>query len=372
MRKITGGVQLNISSAKGFKGADDKKVKDAEEGFSAIMESSTAAVQSCEEGECDIKSCLVEKTDSVEGSGKTAEKEVEDSLVPLIPAELLLQKTQESDPVAEPSAEQKASISQKTDQPPSNGMTEAASEAEPKQGSKDEAIVFKGLMAAADVQSEGVTPTGTTEPAEDISWKPQKSEKVLKQKQNSGEAVPKPEALVGNPLGAVDESAPKIKTGDLRAVPNEPAAASATPSNRNIQIASSEIIHRMKTLSEGESTAVKVKLHPEGLGEMEITMSMEKGKLSGSILVENKEIRQIFTDRIHELSQTLKESNISVAKFDVGIGAGQDQSQSQERQQGQRHERYHNRTMRFMEELAQYDERKMSGQKELRGIDMLA
>lgn len=336
------------------------------------MESSTAAVQSCEEGECDIKSCLVEKTDSVEGSGKTAEKEVEDSLVPLIPAELLLQKTQESDPVAEPSAEQKASISQKTDQPPSNGMTEAASEAEPKQGSKDEAIVFKGLMAAADVQSEGVTPTGTTEPAEDISWKPQKSEKVLKQKQNSGEAVPKPEALVGNPLGAVDESAPKIKTGDLRAVPNEPAAASATPSNRNIQIASSEIIHRMKTLSEGESTAVKVKLHPEGLGEMEITMSMEKGKLSGSILVENKEIRQIFTDRIHELSQTLKESNISVAKFDVGIGAGQDQSQSQERQQGQRHERYHNRTMRFMEELAQYDERKMSGQKELRGIDMLA
>lgn len=354
MRKITGGVQLNISSAKGFKGAGDKKAKDAEEGFSAIMESSTAAVQSCEEGECDIKSCLAEKTDSGEGSGKAAEKEVEDSLVPLIPAELLLQKTQESDPAAEPSAEQKASISQKTAQPSSNGMTEAVAEVEPKQDSKDEAIVFKDVMA-----------TGTSEPAEDIS---RKSEKV--HKQNSGEAVPKPEALVGNPRGNLEDSAPKIKPGDFHAVPNEPAAAAATPADRNIQIASSEIIHRMETLSEGESTAVKVKLHPEGLGEMEITMSMEKGKLSGSILVENKEIRQIFTDRIHELSQTLKESNISVAKFDVGIGAGQDQSQ--ERQQGQRHERYQNRTMRFMEELAQYDDWKMSGQKELRGIDMLA
>lgn len=370
MRKITDGVQLNISSAKGFKGAGDKKAKDAEEGFSALMESSTAAVQSCEEGECDIKSCPEEKTDSGKCSGEADEKEGEDSLVPVIPAELLLQKTQESDPATEPSAEQKASISQKAAQPASNAMTEAVAEVERNQDIKDEATVFKGLMAAADVQSEGVTSTGTSEPVEDISQKPRKAEKV--QKQNSGEAVPKPELMAGNPLGAVEDSDPKIKPGDFRGVTNETPAAAAAPANRNIQIAASEIIHKMETLSEGESTAVKVKLHPEGLGEMEITMSMEKGKLSGSILVENKEIRQIFTDRIHELSQTLKESNISVAKFDVGIGAGQNQSQSQDRQQGQRHQLYQNRTMRFMEELAQYDEWKMSGQKELRGIDMLA
>jgi hypothetical protein len=369
VRKITGAIQPNIPQIRDSKAASGKKTKNPDEDFNSILELSTAAAESCGKEETEIEVGSGEKAgaEDKDGKGETGEKKEEGSTIQVIPTELMNLKNPASNPASEPSTEQKASITQKAAQPDSNRMPEAVDEVELKQDSKDEAIVFKDLMAAADVQAEGATVTETSEPAEDIS---QKVEKV--QKQNSGESVPKPESPVGNPPGAVEDSASKIKTGDFRVGPNEPAAAAATPADRNIQTASAEIIHKMETLSEGESIAVKVKLHPEGLGEMEITMSMEKGKLSGTILVENKEIRQIFTDRIHELSQTLKDSNISVAKFDVGIGAGQDQSQSQERQQGQRHERYQNRTMRFMEEVAQYDEWKMSGQKELRGIDMLA
>jgi flagellar hook-length control protein FliK len=123
-------------------------------------------------------------------------------------------------------------------------------------------------------------------------------------------------------------------------------------------------------MSDGESTSIKVKLFPKGIGEVEISLSMGEGKLSGKILVENKEIRQMFTDRLNELNQTFKENNINVAKFEVGIGYGQGQNQG--RQQSQRQVFYQSWKALYTDEIAQFDERKAASKATVRGINVLA
>nr|WP_269747904.1 flagellar hook-length control protein FliK [Alkalibacter mobilis] len=85
---------------------------------------------------------------------------------------------------------------------------------------------------------------------------------------------------------------------------------------------------------EGEKTTMKVNLHPKELGEMEITLSLEDGKLAGKILVENKEIRQVFIERLSELNHNFKENNLDVAKIEINVGAGHDQSQGKRKEQG--------------------------------------
>ncbi|HSR03400.1 MAG TPA: flagellar hook-length control protein FliK, partial [Proteiniclasticum sp.] len=84
--------------------------------------------------------------------------------------------------------------------------------------------------------------------------------------------------------------------------------------------ATEEIMKSMETIKEGGKTTMKVNLHPEELGKMEITLTMEDGKLSGKILLDNREIRQIFTERLEELSNTLKSNSIQIGKFEVGVG----------------------------------------------------
>lgn len=102
---------------------------------------------------------------------------------------------------------------------------------------------------------------------------------------------------------------------------------------KTFENAAEEIMKNVETIRDGDRTTMKVNLHPEEMGKMEITLTMEDGKLSGKILLENREIRQIFTERLEELSNSLKQ-NIQIGKFEVNVG---DRGEgSQERHQGQR------------------------------------
>jgi flagellar hook-length control protein FliK len=102
---------------------------------------------------------------------------------------------------------------------------------------------------------------------------------------------------------------------------------------KTFENAAEEIMKNVETIRDGDRTTMKVNLHPDEMGKMEITLTMEDGKLSGKILLENREIRQIFTERLEELSNSLKQ-NIQIGKFEVSVG---DRGEgSQERHQGQR------------------------------------
>lgn len=142
--------------------------------------------------------------------------------------------------------------------------------------------------------------------------------------------------------------------------------------SENMDLATKEILHQMETLTDGNKTMVNVKLNPVELGEMEISLSMEEGKLTGKIVVGNKEIQQIFTDKLHELNQTLKENRIDVASFEVKLSPDQNQNQDQARQQGRRAMEYPNRINSQRNGSTQPEERIRPASTSNRGIDILA
>lgn len=110
-------------------------------------------------------------------------------------------------------------------------------------------------------------------------------------------------------------------------IPNQPEGVSmdrsmavTDPSNyieKNIDKMSTEILKSMDVIREGEISTVKVSLHPKELGDMEIRLTMENGKISGKLILETAELKQLFQGKMQELQDTLKNQNIQVQKLEV-------------------------------------------------------
>ncbi len=115
-----------------------------------------------------------------------------------------------------------------------------------------------------------------------------------------------------------------LPMNEAKAVSNQAVSEKVSPKSfdfeKSFDNATEEIMKSMETIKEGGKTTMKVNLHPDEMGKMEITLTMEDGKLSGKILLDNREIRQIFTERLEELSNNLKQNSIQIGKFEVGVG----------------------------------------------------
>lgn len=96
----------------------------------------------------------------------------------------------------------------------------------------------------------------------------------------------------------------------------------ATPINehfqKNLELATENIMSRVTTLKEGANTTMTVKLFPKDLGEIEISLLLNDGKLTGKILTDHKDVRELFLKNMEELTNTLKDNKVNVAKFEVG------------------------------------------------------
>lgn len=92
----------------------------------------------------------------------------------------------------------------------------------------------------------------------------------------------------------------------------------------NIQKIQETIITNMNTLSQGKVSVMKVKLSPEELGVVDVELRLEGGKITGKIIVENEHVKQMFSDKIHDISQGLKQQNIEVTdlKIDMSFNGG--------------------------------------------------
>ena len=136
----------------------------------------------------------------------------------------------------------------------------------------------------------------------------------------------------------------------------------------NLEMATTKILERVETISEGSRTTMKVKLNPEEMGEMEITLTMEEGKLSGKILLENHDMRQLFSRRMEELSESLKLNSVNVLKFEVGDR----EAASQGKQQGQQNRSLMNQFKGYRKEertVESYGRKGLSGTE---GVNLLA
>lgn len=106
---------------------------------------------------------------------------------------------------------------------------------------------------------------------------------------------------------------------DLNEMSIESKTSSTVLSTDNLKNINEAVINLSEITQEGQSNILKVKLYPEDLGTIDVTVSMENGKISAKITVDNEHIRGLFTNSLNELSAGLAKENINIGKINVDI-----------------------------------------------------
>lgn len=91
--------------------------------------------------------------------------------------------------------------------------------------------------------------------------------------------------------------------------------------DENLQKVNDTIIKLMETTKQGNVSEMKVKLYPEELGSVDVTLRMENGKMIAKILVDNEQVKQLFANKINELSNNLEKQNISIDKIQIDVNS---------------------------------------------------
>ena len=72
----------------------------------------------------------------------------------------------------------------------------------------------------------------------------------------------------------------------------------------------------------GDVSRITLKLHPEDLGEIRVSMKMENQSLKVDIVAENRDVRDALMHNMDSLKETLSRQNISMERFSVFTGGG--------------------------------------------------
>lgn len=89
--------------------------------------------------------------------------------------------------------------------------------------------------------------------------------------------------------------------------------------NDNLQKINDTIVKMMETGKDGNAEMMKVKLFPEELGEVNISLKMEAGKLTARIQVDNDVVKALFTEKLNELNSNLVKQNIRLDSINVDL-----------------------------------------------------
>lgn len=100
-------------------------------------------------------------------------------------------------------------------------------------------------------------------------------------------------------------------------------------SRDNIQNISNSIIKLVETTTEGSTSVMKVQLYPEDLGTVDVILKMDEGKITAKIIVESDHIKQMFNNKINELSENMIKQNIQVDKMEIELNTTQNYLNSQ-------------------------------------------
>ena len=97
----------------------------------------------------------------------------------------------------------------------------------------------------------------------------------------------------------------------------------------NLEIINNSIIQLMETTTKEGNSTMKVKLYPEELGSVDITLTMDEGKLVAKILVDSDHVKQLFANSIEELNQNLLKQNIHIGDVQVDLNNSSSGNQQQ-------------------------------------------
>lgn len=95
--------------------------------------------------------------------------------------------------------------------------------------------------------------------------------------------------------------------------------ADDTLSTQNIQTIEDNMIKFMKVSKDGDTSVMRVKLYPEELGSIDISLKLDKGKLIADIVVASDSIKDMFLNSSSLLNKNLVEQNIPIKNINITV-----------------------------------------------------
>lgn len=92
-----------------------------------------------------------------------------------------------------------------------------------------------------------------------------------------------------------------------------------TLSFENLQNIKDTMVQFMKISKEGDTSVMKVRLYPEELGSINISLKLYKGGLIADIIVESEKIKALFLNSSNVLNRTLVEQDIPVKNINISV-----------------------------------------------------
>ena len=120
----------------------------------------------------------------------------------------------------------------------------------------------------------------------------------------------------------------RVDKGTTDKISQEVVVGNDIDFDENIQKVNDSIIELMDITANGENSSMKVKLNPEELGFVDVTLKMEEGKLVARILVENEQVRELFNNHMNQLNDKLVKQDISISKVEIDLNLNSNNSQS--------------------------------------------
>ncbi|OLS03770.1 flagellar hook-length control protein FliK [Tissierella creatinophila] len=90
-------------------------------------------------------------------------------------------------------------------------------------------------------------------------------------------------------------------------------------SSQNLQGIEDSMIEFMKVSKEGDTSVMKVRLYPEELGSIDISLKLSGGKLIADIIVESEKIKALFLNSSNILNKALVEQNIAIKDINITV-----------------------------------------------------
>ena len=84
-----------------------------------------------------------------------------------------------------------------------------------------------------------------------------------------------------------------------------------------------EIVNEARMILRRGKSQIRMELEPKTLGKMEMNITMENSKLIAKIRVDSQEVKNLFTDNINKLKDSLNEEGVQIQRIDVFVRDGQ-------------------------------------------------
>ena len=94
------------------------------------------------------------------------------------------------------------------------------------------------------------------------------------------------------------------------------------------------MLFRSDTVVEGETTTMKVALYPRNLGSINIELTMENGKLLGKIMTEDASTKQMMTQNLAKLTESLMEQDIQISEIEISLNNNSSNWEGQGQEEG--------------------------------------